>query len=282
MGHYGSPWPQTWPAANWERIEYDSRTTPDGLYRASVIAKDLLGRTAYGVSEPFVIKNALFPDVEWVSPTPGAVIESTLDLVALARDMDGQVQRVEFYLERRLAALQTRHASRIIERQIPRLLWLGSDVTSSDGWRVSIPVSEALDGDEWYAWAVAFDEHGLAGSARSERFAIVGNKRPYLRLLSPAPDSSLNGDEIVTLSVPAGAAYIQSVQAFVEYPNGDLVPLGPLNRAEDSWRYSWNTHTVADGEYALVVVAQTADGQCCLARSDRLVIRKYGRPIPFQ
>jgi len=282
LGHYGSPWPQTWPAANWERIEYDSRTTPDGLYRASVIAKELLGRTAYGVSEPFVIKNALFPDVEWVSPTPGAVIESTLDLVALARDMDGQVQRVEFYLERRLAALQTRHASRIIERQIPRLLWLGSDVTSSDGWRVSIPVSEALDGDEWYAWAVGFDEHGLAGSARAERFAIVGNKRPYLRLLSPAPDSSLNGDEIVTLSVLSGAAYIQSVQAFVEYPNGDLVPLGPLNRAEDSWRCSWNTHTVADGEYALVVVAQTVDGQCCLARSDRLAIQNTDGQYAFQ
>lgn len=276
--------PFAWPAhylghyelrrsgAEWEQIEYNSRIVPDGIYRAIIAAPGTQDLTTYGASEPFIIENTLFPSVEWVLPTTEAVFESNLDLVVSAHDLDGQVQRVEFYIERRQPAVQTRYSGRLFERDTPRIFWLGHDTNGADGWRLTIRANEALDGDDWRAWAVAFDDHGLAGSAQSDRFAIVGSNRPYLRLLSPLPNSSLIGDESVILDAPVGADYIQTAQALAEYPNGDLEPLGQMGPVEGKWRWSWNTRLLPDGQYALVIVATTHDGRQFVARSDNLAI----------
>lgn len=286
--YVGSYSPLDRPTAQWQWLTYDSYRLADGHYDVSVIATDRLGRRGHG-SCSLTIDNNMFPSVEIVSPSPGAVIRGKLKASARVSDLDGVVQRVDFYAERDQPVWEPLSGEGSTSLSVPELLWLGSDLDGSDGWAVEVPVSERLDGDAWYVRAVAFDERGLAGSARSSgAFAILGRDRPYLRFLSPLPESVLCCTETVKLSVPLGERYLIRVQLYLQDPGGNLTYLGEMQAQEGAWLYEWDTRSFPDGEYSLLALGRCSDGHKSLVRSGRLLLQnarpscRFVEPAPNQ
>ena len=281
VGSYELPSNQRELALRWQQIAYDSRRLADGAYRALVMVTDRSGQRDYGFS-PLAINlaNASFPSVDVLPPEEGAVISEVLRISAQASDLDGLIRRVDFYAERRQRLLVSRYRGQDYTLEKPDLAWLGSDADGSDGWSVSLPVREALDGDDWTVRAVAYDDQGLSTSVRSTgTFTIVGRNRPVMRLLSPSADSALYGLTTVDARAIAGAQYLRQADVYVESLDGVLGYLGQMTRTVTSrWVYAWDTRAFADGHYRLVVVGSHTDGRRSLLRSAEFILQNERTP----
>ena len=275
VGSYSPSGPSDRPVTRWQQMTYDSRRLADGRYNVVVVATDRLARRGYGLSTtPLVIDNSVFPSVEVVSPSVGAVVRDVLRASARASDLDGVVQRVDFYAEHARPLLQARYRGQDYELDVPGLVWLGSDADGSDGWAIRVPVDERLDGDAWYIRTVAFDDQGLATSVRSPgTFAIVGQNRPHMQIISPSPESTLRLTETIKLSVPVGPRYLTRVQIYAQDPAESLTYLGEMRETSGLWLYEWDTRALPDGEYALLIAGYLADGHKSLVRSGRLFLQ---------
>ena len=280
VGSYGPLSFSDQPTTRWQQMVFDSRRLADGAYGVLAVATDRSARRGYGVAAlPLLVDNSFSPAVEVVSPSAGAVVKDTLRVSARASDLDGRVQRVDFYAERAQSLLQGRYRGRDYALDMPYLIWLGSDTDGSDGWAIQVPVDERLDGDTWYIRAVAIDDQGLTASARSPvSFVIVGQDRPYMQLVSPLPGSTLRLTETVKLSVSVGARQLMRVQLYLQDPSDNLTYLGEMHEEDGLWLYEWDTRSFPDGDYALLAVGHRTDGHKSLARSDKLSL-KNAQPL---
>jgi len=174
---------------------------------------------------------------------------------------------VDFYAERRQRLLVSRYRGQDYTLEKPDLAWLGSDADGSDGWSVSLPVREALDGDDWTVRAVAYDDQGLSTSVRSTgTFTIVGRNRPVMRLLSPSADRALYGLTTVDVRAIAGAQYLRQADVYVESLDGVLGYLGQMTRTVTSRGIPERSPMVATGWWWLALIRMGAD-RCCAAPS---------------
>ncbi|NLD43893.1 MAG: hypothetical protein GX657_10405 [Chloroflexi bacterium] len=266
LGALEHPWSTLWPQTGWTRLPVDSRTLADGAWRLHATAWDAAGRRASATSAvPLTVDNAMRPRVRLTSPLPGQALEGTVSLVAEADDPDGRVERVEFYIER---AFSPWAGSADEAPQAPAgLWWVGSDADGSDGWEAHGPLDPALDGNAWIAWAIAYDDQGLATAAHTAgTFALLAAERPYIVLAVPSPGSVLRGVHPVTLHVPAGYPYLAAARLYALGPSGLVQPVGEFRPEEGRWLCPWDTTALPDGEYGLLVTGEDAQGRAVLAR----------------
>lgn len=284
VGSYDLSSDQERDALQWRRLAYDSRSVPDGNYRAFVVATDRLGRRGYGVSpEPFRIDNAILPSVQISLPISGAVIEDILEVSVRANDLNGVIKRIDFYLQRMHPLACSPYDSTDCPFEIPEILLLGSDSDGSDGWGIRWPVNSNLEGQEWSICAVVFDDQGLSSSACSDKpLTIIGNRGLYWRLLSPLPNSTLRGVEMLRLSVEKNAHVLSHVQVYVTDLSGTMSYLGLMTQSGNRWTYEWNTVGWPDGNYALVIIGQHEDGNKSILRCDGLSIQNGLSPHAFK
>ncbi len=255
------------PQATWQRLPFDSRLLPDGEHRVVASTGGAAG-SPYGVSDATIrVDNALAPAVEVTAPVAGQVLAEAVVVRAEAADLDGRVERVEFYLERGTssgyAAVQTSEGPAPPAER----LWLGSDTDGTDGWMAERPVEPALDGDGWVAWAVAYDDRGLSTAASAGPFTILGRQRPAARLVLPSPGSILRGTHPVTLHVRDGYPYLASARLYAlgalgtAGTSGAGWSLGPLREEDGRWMARWDTTALPDGEYRLLAVGEDGAGR---------------------
>ncbi len=254
----------------WESVPFDSRTLADGEWQAEVSAADASGRRTVAVlGTPLIVDNAMPPRVMLQSPLGGQAITGTLSVRALADDPDGRVERVEFYVARNAPSVTALPAD---ESEVPaQALWLGSDVDGGDGWSAERPIDEELDGDDWVAWAVAYDDHGLATTVRTDgAFALAASDRPVARLVIPSPGSVLRGVRPVALHVVAGTPGLGAVRLYAIDASGAATNLGEFREVDGRWLAEWDTTPLPDGEYRLLAVGEDSAGR---------TLRAVGGPV---
>ncbi|NLG48633.1 MAG: fibronectin type III domain-containing protein [Chloroflexi bacterium] len=268
----------------WQNVPVDSRRLPDGSYRAWVVATDQLSHTSYSpLDAPIQVDNSMAPRVTITSPKPQAVLDEFVELVAEVEDADGTVRRVDFYLERDRPLLQGQDAGQRYALETTQSLWLGSDHDGTDGWRVQVQVTPALDGDEWYARAIAYDDAGLSASARSAgSFCLVGDARPRVHVLTPTEGSALRGVERVRLYLTEGLQYLTGATAYVQDMDDVLHYLGEMNLIDGLWGYDWDTTTLPNGQYTLRVVVRCQNGRELLLHVDDLRIENSPASYYFE
>ncbi|MHB0857245.1 MAG: hypothetical protein ACYC5M_06700 [Anaerolineae bacterium] len=271
-----------WPAPEWQWLPFDSSTIPDGTYSALALTTDAQGRQGYGLLGSLQVQNNLMPQIEIVQPAAGAVVANRLTLAAQVNYPDGLVTRMDFYIERPrpLLALQSQRYQ--VETSLPDLIWIGSDSDGTDGWSVERMVNEALDGDAWHARVVAFGHEGPLTQRRSEElFTILGRRRPFVRIASPATGSEVSGTHQVQLDVLANEARFTGADIYLEDAGGLLTLLGEARSAEDMWTLAWDTRLVGDGLYALVAVIRDDQGRTTMARAESLRVRNQTVALAF-
>jgi len=271
---YGGTFPLTGQAAGdqWQAIPVDSRRLPDGCYRAWVVATDQFSQTGYSLlGAPMQVDNSMAPRVTVTWPKPEAVLDKSVELVAEVADVDGVVRRVDFYLERDRPLLQGQDAGQRYALETTQSLWMGSDHNGADGWRIQVPVTAALDGDGWYARAVAYDDAGLSASARSAgSFSLMGDARPRVHVLTPADGSTLRGVERVRLYLTEGLQYLTGAAVYAQDMDDVLHYLGEMSLGDGLWGYDWDTTSLVNGQYNLRVVVRCSNGRELLLRIDNV------------
>jgi hypothetical protein len=282
IGSYGPQKPEESLAVRWQPLPYESRHLPDGRYMPLVVATDRDGRRSYAYASCLSIDNTLSPTVTVTAPEGGAIIEGTLHVAARASALGGSVQRIDFYLERAQSLSSIRYRGQNYSLKTPDLVWLGSDTNGSDGWNVQASVDETWDGDAWYVRAVAFDDQGLSSSTHSAgTFAIIGRKRPYLRIIAPAPGSTLHSVQKVDLFAASGFQYLSQAYAYVEDAEGYLTFLGRMTESGAHWVYDWDTAELPDGTYNLVIIGYNSDGHKSITQCAQLGIENAIPPCFF-
>jgi hypothetical protein len=267
-------------ATAWQKLDFDSRRFPDGSYRVLVAVRDHKGYVGYGFSAQVVhLANARRPVIEITAPQQGTVVTDTLRVEVRADDPAGVIQRVDFYIERGPGVGPSLAVSGCSAPQAAERLWLGSDTDGSDGWSMSSLVSEALDGDAWQVYAVAYDQEGLSGSARSGALAVMGYHRPVMRIVAPRPQSTLHGVEMVSVFITSGVQYLQQADIYLEAPDCALTYLGRMTPAYQYLNFTWDIAAdlargvLGNGPYALLIVAHHVDGRQSLLRTGGLTLR---------
>ena len=261
-----------------QRLVFDSRDLPDGPYVANALAEDRLGNQVRSTdTRPFTLSNTLSPIVEVISPQKDALVKDTLTASARAEDLDGSVQGVEFYLEQEQPSLETQIPNG------PHVIWLGRDADGLDGWGVRVPVDESWQGENWYVRAVARDSSGLATDARGDgTFTILNRGQPYVRILRPTGDERLSGVVRVAVSVEESSQHLGQVELYFEDLTGSLTYLGQMEQAVRGWADDWDTRSVPDGLYWLVVVGERDDERRSLVRSKPLSVTNHPTAYTFQ
>jgi len=249
-----------WPNTNWIRLSYDTRILPDGPLSAQVTAISTDGQVARATSTDAVwVDNAMAPAIRVTSPTNGQVVAEEIMASAEATDLDGRIERVEFYLEPSAAGSCAYPQPPNAVSPQAGFIWLGTDHDGSDGWRVRRPVIHAMDGSGWTVRAVAYDDQGLSNWARSEgQFTIVGYDHPALHITAPSPGRVLKGMRPVYAYVDAGEPAVVSLYALDR--TACLTLLGDMQQEGERWTFAWDTTILPDGDYELLLFAQDPSG----------------------
>ncbi|MFP3895913.1 MAG: hypothetical protein ACLFV5_03610 [Anaerolineales bacterium] len=273
VGSYTYPGQQAMsPPLPW-RLSYDSSRFPDGRYVAMAIAEDDAGhRTYLWPTDPFIIDNVMAPDLEITRPRSGAAItEDELRVSAIADDVDGTIEQIDFYLEQRHPLTQEyeKNASSLEQRH---LFWLGQDTDSTDGWNLRVPIDPAWQGEHCRIWATALDDRGMQKSAYSGTFSLLGNEHPQIRLLRPVPDHPLRDTVTIRVSIRHGTGRIREPQVYLQNRDGSLTLLGPLEERENYLVHEWDTRESPNGPCRLLVVTQNEEGHAFSANSDEFLV----------
>lgn len=269
------------PPTPW-KLAYDSERFPDGRYVAVAIAEDEEGRRSYlWPTEPFVIDNAMAPTLEVTQPRKGTVITGQeLRVSATAEDVDGTVEQVDFYLEKRHSLAQEYNKSGSPLEQ-SHFFWLGQDTNGTDDWDLRVPIDPAWHGENCRIWATAFDQGGLQKSTHSGTFSLLGRDQPQMRILAPTPDSPLCGTVSVRVSIRGGADVVRDPQIYLQAPNGPLTLLGPLEKRGSYFIHEWDTWELPDGPYHLLAVGQNDAGHTFSSDSERFLVDNGPPPYRF-
>ncbi|MHB1294202.1 MAG: fibronectin type III domain-containing protein [Anaerolineae bacterium] len=282
VGSYRLPRQIRWPAPVWQWLSFDSSAIPDGAYAVTALITDAEGQHGYSALDTLRVQNNQLPEIEIVEPEAGAVVANRLTITAQAPSQAGFITRMDFFVERSrpLLALQSQRYQE--ETSLPELTWIGSDSDGSDGWAVERAVTEALDGDDWQVYVVAFGEKGPLGEARSEAsFIILGRRRPYVRLSTPAAGSQVSGVEEIRLDVLANTAHFTGATVYLEGADGGLTPLGDVSATEEAFSLSWDTRAARDGVYAVVAAVRDDQGRTTMARAEGVIVRNQTVPLAF-
>ena len=265
---------------------FDSAALPDGRYVALLVRSDpSQERRVIGRSRPLEIDNTIRPTVKITAPREGQVIQRRLFVTVEADDLDGIVERVDFYIER--CGLDTLPAEAPCfltdglwtpEAQVE---WVGSDRDGSDGWSVERWIQPAWDGDCWRVIAVAVDDRGLATNVKGEaRFTILGRERPLAQFEDPLPGCPLAGEVTVTVRISWGLARLEGIQLYIADTADSLSLVGPMeplsqDAEEAIWSARWDTRQHPDGDYALYALVQDKAGRATMIRRGAVSVRNH-------
>ncbi len=283
VGAYAYPGQRaTAPPLPW-RLPYDSCRFPDGRYVAMAIAEDKAGRHTYlWPTDPFVIDNAMAPNLEITRPRAGAVVTGNeLHVSATADDVDGSIERVNFYLEQRHPLPTQDHDKNASPLEQRHLLWLGQGTDGTDGWNLRVPIDPSWPGEHCRIWATTFDDRGLQKSTYSQPFSLLGRQEPHIRILDPSSAHPLRDTVTIRASIRGGTARVREPQVYLQNRGGTLTLLGSLETRENYFVHEWDTREFPDGPYRLLVTAQSEEGGPFSASSEEFVVDNGPPPYHF-
>ncbi|MBN1401227.1 MAG: hypothetical protein JXA74_10345 [Anaerolineae bacterium] len=253
---------------------YDSRTVPDGLYRAMAVLEDEQPGRLSAPTQVIHVDNGLAPEVRVNVPEASLLSSGVISATAEAQDLDGHVTQVDFFLERLYPVLGLEGDESLA---VPYQLWLGRDDDGTDGWGVARPVQGAWLGGEWDLVATASDNGGLSATARSEEaLLILGGREAWLQLERPLPGSHVSGNVQVRSRSTTDAQGIEKARAYLQQADGRLHDLGAMALSNRRWILDWDTLAFPDGQYHLALIATTSDGRSLLVSGDTFSIRNAG------
>lgn len=203
-------------------------------------------------SEEFEIKNIPDPQepiVEVTNPgtTPSESHDGTISVTATASDLDGTIEKVEFYWYR-------------IDHE-PVLI--GTDTSSP--YSVSWDTEEVFDGDDYRVRAIAYDDDDQFTLDDCEWFFEIDNydETGLVTVIDPNGEEVINGvspyeveievqDEFTDWEVEA--YYLRESQPGVEGFIGSLYRSGCTDNNDDTFtcEFDWETYVLPDGDDYMV------------------------------
>ncbi|MGI6368675.1 MAG: hypothetical protein ACOX2L_10055 [Anaerolineae bacterium] len=228
----------------------DTRRLPDGTFTLQ-LDEDAGGgaRDASSMvfSAPVTVDNTRAPKVQtvrWnvVRRTGHIGLESTFDPWYRAP------VRVDFYIQKTTAGLSG------------ELMWVGSDEDPADGWSTLVPLRPEWGHGEWTGWAVGCDSRDLCGSGQSASMPLDGGTQVAYWMAAPDSGRPVGGELPVVLVQETSATPLRAVRALLERADGTLLPLGYLKRGSKGWHTLWDSRSVPDGSYRLLLEARPASG----------------------
>jgi len=263
---------------SWQRLRVDMGTLPNGTYQ--LIARPLRNGQVAGPeirSEPFRVDNVLVPQLEVMTPQSPIFMPDVLQASAMAFDLDGPLQRVDFFLERDQPYAPP--AQGLAEREVT---WLGSDDDGIDGWSVRTPIRATWLGKGWRIRAIARDSQGLTAEAVSRRtFEIRPPSDLTLQITEPISGTVVSG--VITVRVKARSQERTNARLdlYVGHDLNALRRLGSMIRSEAGWEWTWNTKRLLDGDYVLLAVADDGINDEVTQATIKVRNRSFGGEVAF-
>jgi hypothetical protein len=250
-------------------VQFDSRTLPDGTFHLMARGHTAEGQTVRGyAAQPLVIDNTLAPTLTGITARLLDAATGALEITALAEDPHRGAEHVGLYLQR-----EETSSFAGAEPSLPDMVWAGEARRTEQRWQAILTPEPHWYDQRWIIWAVACDERDICAATRSERAQTLWDTdRPALFLVQPSGATPLRGTETIRLAIGPDAEQLSAASAWLEQPDGGLMPLGDLIREGRSWLLAWDTTAHRDGPYRLLVWARTANGDELPVWSTRLTL----------
>ena len=252
-----------WTKGFWDSIDL-TNVLANGIYDVSILGSNS-GKSSIGTttSQSLVVQQNMAPSVSIIEPAPLSAVSSPFDIVLIAQDADSAIERIDVYIYQDVTLCPG------IESEQPypgNMMWLGTDSSSVDGWRIQARLPEDWQGDGWYIFAIAWDSSGLAGwSSTEEPVTILLEGQARAVVVSPLEGQTVSGSSRVQVAVPDNPQNVSGLELYARNESGLGICVGNMNQVGNLWQVQWDTTDLPDGEYGLYVVGEMLDGSNTLS-----------------